>query len=343
MKYDDRILGLFFSDEDNLIYDHIKFSENLTESEKSQLNMLSYKFLGPVFLTAASSDGDEWNIKLIESSLSHYQGRISDIMQSFFSLNSSISSGDGITHLFALIGSSYTEDLYDIYNILEKYIHPSIFQGRIVNEDLLGDRFNFHKFIKSELIRGLHLIDYSLGSSRKIYWEVQHNYSCIGLVEKVISEGDRASYLYTYGENDSLRKESLKSIPSYNVMCILPDYYENLINETLRIFNKKSLFSNIRSINLSHQNKKVIYLEEFQVEKNIKKSYGAILVQDNDVLGNPRKLTYYKKNLRLILGGKKELSEGLILFNPKFTNKKWATQTDEDLNKIGAVLDNLDN
>ena len=343
MKYDDRILGLFFSDEDNLIYDHIKFSENLTESNKNQLNMLSYKFLGPVFLTAASSDADNWKIKLIESSLSHYQGQFSDVIQSFFSLNSSITSDDGITNLFALIGSPYTEDLYDIYNILEKYIHPSIFQGRIVNEDLLGGRFNFHKFIKSELIRGLQLIDYSLGSSRKIYWEMQHKYSCIGLIERVISEGNRSSYLYTYEENDSLRKESLKFIPSYNVMCILPDYYESLINETLRIFNKTSLFSNIRLINLSHQNKRIIYLEEFQVEKNIKKSYGAILVQDNDVLGNPKKITYYKKNLRLMLSGNKDLSEILILFNPRFTNKKWSTQTDEDLNKIGAILDNFNN
>ena len=343
MKYDDRILGLFFSDEDNLIYDHIKFSENLTESNKNQLNMLSYKFLGPVFLTAASSDADNWKIKLIESSLSHYQGQFSDVIQSFFSLNSSITSDDGITNLFALIGSPYTEDLYDIYNILEKYIHPSIFQGRIVNEDLLGDRFNFHKFIKSELIRGLHLIDYSLGSSRKSYWEMQHKYSCIGLIERVISEGEKSSCLYTYEENDFLRKESLKSIPSYNVMCILSDYYENLINETLRIFNKMGLFSNIRLISLYNQNKKVIYLEEFQIEENVKKCYGAILIQDNNILGNPKKLTYYKKILRLILDSNKELSEILNLFNPRFTNKKWSTQTDEDLNKIGAVLDIFDN
>jgi len=33
MKEDDRILGLFFSDKDNLIYDNIKFSENLNQNK----------------------------------------------------------------------------------------------------------------------------------------------------------------------------------------------------------------------------------------------------------------------------------------------------------------------
>ncbi|TFG25216.1 MAG: hypothetical protein EU532_11870 [Promethearchaeota archaeon] len=343
MKYDDRILGLFFSNEDNLIYDNIKFSENLTDDKKNQLNMLSYRFLGPVFLTAAISNGDKWNITLIESSLSHYQGQVSDVIQSFFSLNSSITSEDGITNLFALIGSPYTEDLNELYNILTKYIHPSIIQGKIVNEDLLGNRFNFHKFIRSEMIRGLHLINYSLGASRKVYWKMQHNYSCVGLIERIISHENKKFCLYTYDENDPLRKETLKFIPSYYVMCILPDYYENLIDETLHIFNKASLFANIRLINLSNHDKKVIYLEEFKVEKNIKKRYGVILVQDCKSLGNPKKISYYKKNLRLILDGNKELNQNLELFNPKFTNKKWITQSEEDLNRIKALLDNFDN
>ena len=339
MKDDDRILGLFFSDKDNLVYDNIKFSESLSEDNKNQLNMLSYKFLGPVFLTAASSNGDNWRIELIESSLSLYQGKISDIIQSFFSLNSSFKSEDGVSNLFALIGSPHTEDIKDIYNLLVKYIHPSIIQGKIVNEDLLGNRFNFHKFIKSELVRGIHLIDYSLGSSRKVYWEEQHSYSCVGLIERIKSKKDKISNLYTFDESDPLRKESLNFIPSYYVMCVLPDYYENLIDETLRLFNKAGISANLRLINLSNKNNKVIYLEEFIVEDDIKKSYGVILVQDNNVLSNPNKISFYKKNLRLILDGHKELNEVLNHFNDRFKAKEWATQTDEDLNNIGSKLD----
>ena len=343
MKDDDRILGLFFSDKDNLIYDNIKFSENLSEESKNQLNMLSYKYLGPVFLTAASSNGDTWKIEKIESSLSHYQGKLFDILQAFFSLNSTIKSEEGVSNLFTLIGSPHTEDIKDIYNILTKYVHPSIIQGKIVNEDLLGNRFNFYKFIKAELFRGLHLIDYSLGSSRKIPWEEQHSYSCVGLIERIITEENKVSNLYTYDENDPLRKVALNFIPAYYVMCILPDYYENLIGETLKIFNKTSVIADIRLINLSNQNKKVIYLEEFLVEKKIKRSYGVILVQDNEVLSNPNKISFYKKNLRLILDGNKELNDILNLFNEGFKFKKWETQTDEGLNNIGAKLDNSNN
>ena len=126
MNNDERILGLFYSDSDNLIFDKIKLSEDLSEESKNNIDMVSYKFLGPVFLTTASNNEENWKIELIESSLSHYQGKISDVLQSFFSLNSSVNSGDGVTNLFALIGSSYTEDIKDINDILANYIHPSI-------------------------------------------------------------------------------------------------------------------------------------------------------------------------------------------------------------------------
>ena len=343
MKDNDTILGLFFADKDNLIYDDIKFSGTLSEESKNQLNMLSYKFLGPVFLTAASSNGDTWRIDKIESSLSHYQGKITDFLQSFFSLNSSIKSEEGVSNLFTLIGSPHTEDIKDIYNILTKYVHPSMIQGKIVNEDLLGNRFNFHKFIKLELVRGLNLIDYSLGSSRKVYWEEQHNYSCVGLIERIITEEKKKANLYTYDEVNPLRKVALDFIPSYYVMVVLPDYYENLIAETLKIFNKTSVIADIRLIDLSNQNKKVIYLEEFLVENKTKRSYGVILVQDNDALSNPNKFSYYRKNLRLLLDGNKELNEFLKVFNEGFNSKKWETQTDEALSKIGAILDNSKN
>jgi hypothetical protein len=345
MNDKDKILGLFFTDKNNLIYENIKFSENLSEKSKNNLNMLSYKFLGPIFLTAASCNEDNWKIELIESSLSLHQGIIlnPDIIQSFFSLNSSIKTDDGITNLFALIGSNYTEDIKYINNILSKYIHPSIIQGKIVNEDLLGSRFHFHKFIKNELIRGLHLIDYCLGNSRKVYWEEQHTYSCVGLIERIISAENKNSNLYTFDKNDLLRKKTLNFIPSYYVMSILPHYYENLIDETLKLFNKTSIYPNIRVINLCNKNKKVVYLEEFIAERNIKKSFGAILVQDNKTSSNSNNISFYRKNLRLIIDGHKELCEMLEKFNPNLKYEKWATQTDDDLNKLRAILDNINN
>ena len=72
MYNNERILGLFYSDKDNLIFDKIKFSEDLSEENKNNLDMVSYKFLGPIFLTTASNNEENWKIELIESSLSHY-------------------------------------------------------------------------------------------------------------------------------------------------------------------------------------------------------------------------------------------------------------------------------
>ncbi|MFX0072135.1 MAG: hypothetical protein ACFFAO_13690 [Candidatus Hermodarchaeota archaeon] len=343
MNDEDRILGVFFSDKDNLIYDKIKFSGELSEENKNQLNMLSYRFLGPVFLTAASAYKDTWKIEFIESTLSHYKGRMEhiDIMQSFFSLNSSIVSDDGITNLFALIGSNYTEDVKDIYGILSNYIHPSIIQGKIVNEDLLGNRFKFHSFIEQELLRGLNLVDYSLGSSRKIYWEEQHKYSCVGIIERKILEGEKSSVLYTFDEKNILRKKTLNFIPSFYVMSILPNYYEELIDETLNLFDKTSLFPNIRLIELRSKNKKVVYLEEFLVSDNVRHSYGAILVQDNESFGELNNISYYKKGLRQIMDENKELNQILNFFNPQFTLKKWSSKSESDLNNIKGILDNI--
>ncbi|MFW9874071.1 MAG: hypothetical protein ACFFG0_13265 [Candidatus Thorarchaeota archaeon] len=72
-----------------------------------------------------------------------------DVIQSFFTLNSSINTSEGTTNLFALMGSPFTEDMKLIYEEISEYIHPSIIQGKVVNENLLGNRFNFSRFIKS--------------------------------------------------------------------------------------------------------------------------------------------------------------------------------------------------
>ena len=186
MKAEEIILGLFYADEDNLVFDKIKCSEDFSEEEKSDLKMLSFKFLGPVFLTAATGIGNNWIIEFIESSLSLSDTETfdSDVIQSFFTLNSSMGTSDGKTNLFALISTPFTEDIKLIHDEISEYIHPSILQGKTVNENLLGSRFNFDRFILNELYRGLNLIEYSLGASRKSYWEERQQYYCVGVIER---------------------------------------------------------------------------------------------------------------------------------------------------------------
>jgi hypothetical protein len=345
MNDEDRILGLFYSDKNTLLYQNIKYAEKISEENKNLLNMLSFKFLGPIFLTDASGIENKWIIELIESSLSHQLGNTinKDMLQSFFSLNSSKFAEDGASHLFALVGSNYTEDVKEIYNILTKFIHPSIIQGAIVNQDLLGENFNFDKFIKEELNRGIRLINYSLGSSRKIYWEEQHQYYCIGLIERIVKSEEKASYLYTFNKNDELRITSLTFIPSFYIMSILSDYYENLILETLRLFNKNTIFPNIQLIHLRNRNKNVIYLEEYKFQRDEKRSYGVILVENNEIMKGGNKISFYRKILRVALDENKELKEILKSLNPRFENLKWATRKEEDLNNLKLNLDKINN
>ena len=63
------ILGLFYSDENGVVYDNMKLSENLTDNRKIQLKMLPFQFLGPVFMTAASNGKEKWIIEFIEANL----------------------------------------------------------------------------------------------------------------------------------------------------------------------------------------------------------------------------------------------------------------------------------
>jgi hypothetical protein len=304
--------------------------------------MLSYKFLGPVFLTAASGVGFNWKIEFIEASLSVRNSNLDniDILQSFFTLNSSIDTQQGTTNLFALISTPFTEDVKLINDEISNYIHPSIIQGKIVNENLAGSRFDFNRFINSELYRGINLIEYSLGSSRKSYWEQEHRYYCIGLIERKNAEDLRISNLYTFDKDDPLRKRFLDYIPSYYVMSILPDYYEHLISETLEVYDKKGVYPNIRTIKLRYKDKKVVYLEESIIEDNISKSYGAILIPQEEENSENKKISYYIKNLRLLLDQHKELKESLELINPNFNYKRWGAITNEDLDKIVLILDN---
>jgi len=340
----DLILGLFFSDENNLVHDTLKFSEDLSEESKSELKMLSFKFLGPLFLTAAAVESNNWRIELIESTLSLHQMKLNqetDVIQSFFNLNSSMETEEGInTNLFALIGSPYTEDIKDIKDKMVNYIHPIINQGKIVNEKLKTEGFRFDHFVRDELKRGIDLIEYSLGSSRKMYWEEQQKYNCVALIERKNAEDLKISNLYTVDLNDPIRPQLLDHFPSFYVMSVLPDYYEKLIANTLKIFEKSSIFPNIRKITLRLKDKRVIYLEEFLVDSsNITRSYGVVLICAVDTFQDAQNLSFYKKNLRLMLDANKSLDEILPKINPHFVLEKWETVSDENLNKIQQQLD----
>jgi len=336
------ILGLFFANEDEMVYDKIKISEDLTEEKENNLKMLSFKYLGPVFLTEMCNKGNPWNIDLVESALIlQNQGSYSEKrFQSFFNINSSNETIDGVVNLSALIASPYTEDIKEITDELYEYILPSIIQGKIVEENFLGSRFKYSKFIQNELTRGINLIEHSLGSSRKVYWEEQQNYYCVGLIERIVSKYYKASNLLTFDKDNSLRKKCLEFIPSYYVMAVLPDYYEKLIDETLKLYNVTTISPNIRLIKLHSQEKKVIYLEEYVDDKNMKKSYGAILIENTGGFSGSNKISFYKKNLRLLLDKNKDIHDIMLKINPNFTFKKWDTLSNERLNDLEANLDN---
>ena len=80
-------------------------------------------------------------------------------------------------------------------------------------------------------------------------------------------------------------------------MAILPDYYETRIVETLRLFNRINILPSLRLIELSNQNKKVLYLEEFLIKNDEKKSYGLILVNTIGSVQNSNDINFYKQKI----------------------------------------------
>jgi hypothetical protein len=351
MKDVDLILGLFYSDEANLVFDNIKVSESfmneLPKINREKLKMLSLRFLGPLFLTAKIEGGKGWKLKMIEASISQFQGITIDvdIFQSFFSLNSSIETKYGITNLFTIIGSPYTENIKIISELLNNYIHPVINQGRIVLESVHGSEYDYNKLIAEELERGTNVINYFLGSARKIYYEKEVEYLCVSVIERhnpVNTEnGKRISNFYTFDIDDPLRKIALQGIPSFYVMAILPDYYETRIIETLHLFNKTSVYPNIRQISLSKKEKHLLYLEEYLVEDGIKKSYGVVLIPNVDQKKDLHNLAFYKKQLRFILDKKVNLEKTIVRINSRINPfDKWDVASEVGLDNIRNKLDN---
>ncbi len=330
---------MFFSDENKLVYERIKYSREISAENVDNLKMLSFKFLGPVFLAESDIEFGQWKIELIESSLSLDIKNSTDIdvIQSFFGLNSHLETEQGTTNLFTFIGSPYTEDIRLIHDELKKYIHPSIIEDRYINK-ASKSQVNEELIIKNELKRGLNLINYSLGAARKIYWEEQTRYECLGVIERESVGKSKQGNLYTF--DPSFIKQHGKELPSFYVLAVLPDYYEKLINETLNLFEIRGVYSNIRQINLSSNQKKIFYLEEFLISNSHKKSYGVILTPTNiKKEGFPTNIAFFRKKLRSGLDSKKNLDDLIIEINSELNLTPWGLNSEEELNKIKLLLD----
>ncbi|MFX0104766.1 MAG: hypothetical protein ACFE75_04695 [Candidatus Hodarchaeota archaeon] len=339
----DLLLGLFFSSEDNIVYENIELSTKLPEDNIQQIKLLPMRFLGPLFMSLAYNDKKKWNINFIESTLSSNQEYMTQesFMQSFLCLNSSFEIENNMTYLSAFIGSPYTEDPKLLYEKMNKYIHQSIIQGKHVNQKIYGVEFNYNRFVSGELRRGINLIKHSLGSPRKVYWEEKKKYYSIGLIERKKNGDSVESNLYTFDTDDRLRTRFLNAIPSYYLMAILPDYFEIRILETLKLFEKKDIYPNIRTIKLRSSNVEVLYIEEFVVENQIRRSYGLILIPTQEELNECYEISFFKKKLRLILDGKKNFEKTIIEINSRINPfDKWSTNSDESLGNIKSLLDN---
>ncbi|MHA2393991.1 MAG: hypothetical protein ACXAEX_18820 [Promethearchaeota archaeon] len=338
----DLLLGLIFSSEDRIIYEKIKIPKKLSEEDVQYINQLPMRFLGPLFMTLAYDNVKKWNIDFIESTLSSNEEQIIEetFMQSFLCLNSSVYVENNMTFLFSFIGSPYTEDPKMLYEKMSKYIHQSIIQGRFVTQMTYGVEFNYHKFVNGELKRGLNLLYQSLGSPRKMHWEEKKKYYSVGLIERTKIGDIVESYLYTFDTDDNLRIRSLNSIPSYYIMAILPNYFENRIVETLTLFEKREIYPNIRKIKLSSLNSEVLYIEEFIIENQIRKSYGLVLISTNEDFSESYDISFFKKKLRLILDKKKNFEETVIEINSRINPfDKWNIDSEENLRNIKELLD----
>ncbi|MFX1380523.1 MAG: hypothetical protein ACFFA4_15665 [Promethearchaeota archaeon] len=336
------LLGLFFSDDKTIVYDNIKLSIELPEEAIRKLKSMSLKFLGPLFMTRNLYNQKGWKIDYIETSLTPQRRMTVDdtLMQSFTCLSSTKKTAELITNLFSFIGSPYTEDLTMIYEKLDKFIHPSIIQGKLVSQAIYGANFKFDLFIEDALKRGVDLIEHTLGSPRRIYWEEKISYSVVGVIKRTKQNGIFESNLYTFDLDDKFRKEALEQIPSYYFMGILPDYYEQMMNGTLELFGKNGLNTNIIKLKVSNPKKVVLYLEEFVIKAESKTSYGLILIPSNEKIKEAHDLSFYKKNLRYILNKNKDFERAVIELNSRINPfESWDLKSDDSLKNIERDLD----
>lgn len=345
MKKPDLILGVFFSDQNNLVYEHFRLSEMFSIKTKINLKLLANRLLGPIYFTAAYSLESDWHIDLIESSISlfHDKNKYLDVMQSFFILNSSqiIPGIDEPTNVLVFIGSPYTEDIYLMYDILTKYIHPSIIETLVINNHQFGlNNWNPKGPISKELKRASNLIESTAGQPRKSHWKKPEKYICIALNQRKISDSSDYSYFYTIYEDDPLRKKLLEYIPGYYIIAILPEYYENRIQETFSIYNREEMIPHITTIRLSDKEKELLYMEDFEINHNRKKSYGLYLLPCSNLPIEGKPLSFYKHFLIEILENKHDFNKEIRKLNTKINSfDKFNLHDNVELNQLQANYD----
>ncbi|MFW9901474.1 MAG: hypothetical protein ACFFDY_09305 [Candidatus Thorarchaeota archaeon] len=336
------LLGLFFSDDQTIVYDNIKLSYELQKETIHKLRAMSLNFLGPLIMARNLYNQKGWKIDYIETSLTpQIRMTVDDtLMQSFTCLNSTKKIAESITNLFGFIGSPYTEDLTMIYEKIDKYIHPSIIQEKLIAQTIYGTNFDFNLLIEDELKRGVDLIEHTLGSPRKMYWEEKISYSTVGVIKRTKNNEIFKTNLYTFDLDDILRQEALEHIPSYYYMGILPDYYEQQMNETLRLFGKNGLNTNIIKIKISNPEKVVLYIEEFATNTDGKTSYGLILIPSNEKIKEAQDLSFYKKKLRHMLNKNKDFERTVIELHSRINPfETWNLNSDASLKNIEKQLD----
>lgn len=345
MRGSNNLIGLFFSDENNLVYKKIQHFLDISEQKATELEMLTFKFFGPVYMTAAENSKQQWKIDFIEASLGLKQGMNTNWknLQSFFTLNSSYPTEKGeITHLSAFISSPYTEDYEPLYDKFTEYIHPCLVQGNIFKKKTSNGEFKERRFIREELDRGLQLLNYNLGSARKMYLKEHQKFFCIGVIKNFYKDGKKLSKFYTFDKDDQLISDINENIPSFYIISTIPNYYETLLTNTIDLFNISAYSANLRRINLSSQEKEVVYIEEYVVKEDKKESIGVILIPaPKELLDQSENISMYRKKIRTHLDNGKayEIDDFLKAFNARFSTQEWDISSEQGLNEIQINLD----
>ncbi|MFX1571080.1 MAG: hypothetical protein ACFFCV_22300, partial [Promethearchaeota archaeon] len=160
-------------------------------------------------------------------------------------------------------------------------------------------------------------------------------------IKRTKKNGVYTTDLFTFDLDDVLRKEALEQIPSYYFMGILPDYYEQQMNETLGLFGKNRLNTNVIKIKISNPEKVVLYIEEFATNADGKTSYGLILVPSNEKIEEAHDISFFKKNMRYMLDKNKDFARTIIELHSRINPFEiWNLNSDESLHNIERDLDN---
>jgi hypothetical protein len=112
------------------------------------------------------------------------------------------------------------------------------------------------------------------------------------------------------------------------------------MNETLSLFGKDGLYSNIIKIKVSNPEMVVIYIEEYVTNTDGKTSYGLILIPSNEKIKESHDLFFFKKKLRYMLDKNKDFERSIIELNSKINPfENWNLSSYESLRNLERSLD----